>query len=113
MLIPISWLKEFVDVTLPTAELADRLTLAGLEVENIHRQGDWWSRENIVVGQVVALEPHPAADQLLVAEVDLGNGEKTRVVTGSAQLLQYRGQELPVLKTPFARVGAELVDATV
>jgi phenylalanyl-tRNA synthetase beta chain len=112
MLIPISWLKEFVDLTLPTAELGDRLTQAGLEVEGIHQQGDWWDQETIVVAQVVSLAPHPEAERLLVVEVDLGNGNRERVVSGAPHLFQYLGKELPTLKVPFARVGAELVDAT-
>ncbi len=53
MLVPISWLKEYVDLILPIKQLADRLTLAGLEVEGIERVGDWWDPELIVVGQPV------------------------------------------------------------
>ncbi len=64
MLVPISWLKEYVDLNLPTQQLADRLTLAGLNVEDIERVGDWWDPELIVVGQIVAVKAHPNADRL-------------------------------------------------
>ena len=42
MLIPLSWLKEYVDLNLPTKQLAERLTLAGLNAEGIENSADWW-----------------------------------------------------------------------
>ena len=60
MLIPLSWLKEFVDIPISTEQLADRLTLAGMEVDAIQKVGDWWDPETIVVGEVAAVLPHPA-----------------------------------------------------
>ncbi len=64
MLVPISWLKEYVDLTLPTADLVQRLTLAGLEIAAVHKVGDWWDPTTLVVGQVQAVLPHPDADRL-------------------------------------------------
>ncbi len=112
MLVPISWLKDYVDLDLPLAQLAERITLAGLEVEAIERTGDWWDPETVLVGQIVAVQPHPNADRLVLVEVDYGAGAPEQVVTGAPNLFQYKGMEsLPVLKVAFARAGAVLYDA--
>ncbi|NJN83965.1 MAG: phenylalanine--tRNA ligase subunit beta, partial [Caldilineaceae bacterium] len=112
MLIPLSWLRELVDIQLPTSELVTRLTLAGLEVTSTQSIGDSWDRETVVVGQVRAVRAHPDADRLVLVDVDYGADEPERVVTGAPNLFQYRGIEpLPVLKVAFARAGAYLVDA--
>ncbi len=112
MLVPVSWLKEYVDITLSTPELAERLTLAGLEVASIQRVGDWWDPDKIRVGQILAVRPHPNADRLVLVDVDYGGETPETVVTGAPNLFQYRDQaQLPVLKVAFARAGAVLVDA--
>src|SRR5216684_2167669 len=112
MLVPISWLKEYVDLILPIKQLADRLTLAGLEVEGIERVGDWWDPELIVVGQIVAVKSHPNADRLVLVDVDFGGSQTEQVVTGALNLFQYKDQQnLPPLKVAFARAGAVLIDA--
>lgn len=112
MLIPISWLKEFVEITLPTSELAERLTLAGLEVEGIRQIGEWWDQEKIIVGQILAVRRHPNADHLLLVDVDHGVGTPQQVITGAPNLVQYLGiTDLPILKVPFARSGAELINS--
>lgn len=112
MLVPISWLKEYVDVTLATADLVQRLTLAGLEIAAVHQVGDWWDPATLVVGQVRAVLPHPDADRLVLVDVDYGGSEPQRVVTGAPNLYAYRAApSLPVLKVAFAREGAVLVDA--
>jgi phenylalanyl-tRNA synthetase beta chain len=111
MLVPLSWLKEYVDLTLPVEKLADRLTMAGLEVEDIQRTGDWWDPETIVVGRVVSVKPHPNADRLTLVEVDYGAGIE-QVVTGAPNLFRYKDSDsLPTLKVAFARNGAVLIDA--
>ena len=116
MLIPLSWLKEFVDIPISTEQLAERLTLAGMEVDAIQKVGDWWDPETIVVGEVAAVLPHPDADRLVLIDVDYGAAKTERVVTGAPNLFQYKGQSradgsLPVLKAPFAREGSVLLDA--
>src|SRR5260370_20470292 len=58
MLVPISWLKEYVDLILPIKQLADRLTLAGLQVERIERVGGLWDPGLILVGQIVGIKKH-------------------------------------------------------
>jgi phenylalanyl-tRNA synthetase beta chain len=114
MQVPLSWLKEYVDLTVPVPELAARITLAGMEVEEIEGQGDWWDPEKIVVGRVISVKKHPNADRLTLVEVDYGGPEPEQVVTGAPNLFQYKDMppgQLPVLKAPFARNGAVLFDA--
>ncbi len=126
MLVPLSWLIEYVDIPLPTAGLADRLTLAGLEESSLVQTGSWWEEDKIVIGQVVAVEPHPDADRLVLVDVDHypssdgnsgGAGQQPqRVVTGAPNLFQYKGRsiaaaDLPPLKIAFAREGSLLLDA--
>ena len=112
MRVPISWLKEYVELKMPIKQLADRLTLAGLEVEAIENTGEWWDPELVVVGRVVAVKPHPNADRLVLVDVDYGAAEPEQVVTGAPNLFEYKGREdLPVLKVAFARAGAVLIDA--
>ncbi|MDI7275906.1 MAG: phenylalanine--tRNA ligase subunit beta [Anaerolineae bacterium] len=106
MRVPISWLREYVDIVLPLEELADRLTLAGLEVERIERIGDWWDPERITVGEVVEVRPHPNADRLVIAVVRYGPGEPMAVVTGAPNLkVGDRG-----VKVAFATAGARIID---
>ncbi|MFZ1753767.1 MAG: phenylalanine--tRNA ligase subunit beta [Caldilineaceae bacterium] len=116
MLVPISWLKEYVDINLSIDALAERITLAGLEVAAVKRVGDWWDADTLVVGQVIAVKDHPEADRLVLVDVEHGEAEPQQVVTGAPNLFQYKGQSvaagtLPVLKVAFARQGAVLVDA--
>ncbi|HEX4715450.1 MAG TPA: hypothetical protein VH164_11035, partial [Ktedonobacteraceae bacterium] len=111
MLVPLSWLKEYVDLDLPVEKLAERLTLAGMEIEEIKRAGDWWDPATILVGQVVSVKQHPNADRLTLVEVDYGSGVE-QVVTGAPNLFEYKdADKLPTLKVAFARNGATLLDA--
>jgi len=82
MNVPLSWLKEYVDVTIPPAELAHRLTMAGVEASEIHRIGDW---EECLVGQVTAVRAHPQADRLRLCQVNTGS-EEVEVVCGAANV---------------------------
>ena len=100
MKVPLKWLREFVDVNLPPKEVADRLTMAGTEAKGIQVISGTW--DNIVVGQIAAVNPHPNADRLRLPTVDIGTGPQT-VVCGAPNL--NIGD-----KIAFARVGAELID---
>src|SRR5713226_663064 len=112
MLVPISWSKGYVDLKLPTKQLADRITLAGLTVDSIEKVGDWWDPELIVVGRLVAVRAHPNADRLVLVDVDYGGSEPEQVVTGAPNLFRYKGMEhLPLLKVAFAHSGSVLIDA--
>ncbi|HSR31772.1 MAG TPA: phenylalanine--tRNA ligase subunit beta [Anaerolineae bacterium] len=110
MKVPISWLREYVDVTLPVEELAERLTLAGLEVAAIDKIGDWWDREKIVVGEVLEIRPHPDADRLVLADVAYGGEGIEQCVTGAPNLFPYKGAGPVSLKVAFAMEGSELYD---
>jgi phenylalanyl-tRNA synthetase beta chain len=110
MKVPISWLKDYVDITVPLDELAERLTLAGLEVAAIDQIGDWWDREKIVVGEVQEIRPHPNADRLVLADVDYGGDELEQCVTGAPNLFPYLGAGRVSLKVAFAMEGSELYD---
>ncbi len=101
MKIPLSWLMEYVDITLPAATLAEKLTMAGFEVENMQVIGGSW--ENVVIGQILAINPHPNADRLTLPTIDLGT-EQVIVVCGAPNLKVG-------IKVVFARVGAQLIDA--
>lgn len=113
MKIPLSWLKDYVDIPLPVEALAQRLTLAGLEVESIERIGDFWDRDKIFVGQILEVKRHPDAERLTLARVEYGVGEPQQVVTGAPNLYPYIDQDLSANRGPkvaFAVVGARLID---
>ncbi len=123
MKIPISWLKDYVNITLPISELADKLTLAGMEVEKIHYIGIpggpnekdrlVWDRELLVIGHILKVEQHPNADKLVLATVEYGGEEPEVVVTGAPNLYQYIGVEGLAeqgMLTPLALEGAIVYD---
>ena len=98
MLIPFSWLSQYVNITLPPAELAHRLTMGGIEVGDVITRGGW---DGCVVGYVRATRPHPNADTLTLCEVDPGDGLPLEVVCGAPNVAA--GQ-----KICFARPGVTL-----
>jgi len=100
MRVPLSWLSEYVDLTLPPVELAHRLTMAG--VESTYEAGASAGWGHVLVGHVLEINPHPNADRLRLATVDIG-GEPQIVVCGAPNL--ESGQRIA-----FAQVGANLVN---
>ncbi|MBI5284051.1 MAG: phenylalanine--tRNA ligase subunit beta, partial [Chloroflexi bacterium] len=102
MQVSLKWLSEYVDLRLTPEELAHRLTMAGLAVDSIVRTGGDWGAD-IRVAHVETVEPHPNADRLRLATVDVGGGERHRVVCGAPNLAV--GQ-----KIAFATVGARVRD---
>ena len=82
MRVPLSWLREYCDPPLGTAELAERLNLSGTEVGRIERAGVP-DGDGFVVGRVLAAERHPNADRLSVCEVDDGSGSARTIVCGA------------------------------
>ncbi|RME86818.1 MAG: phenylalanine--tRNA ligase subunit beta [Anaerolineae bacterium] len=125
MYVPISWLKDFVEIDIPVEEVARLLTFAGLEVEEIRYVG-WpmpnestsfkitglsWDPEKIVVGEVREVMPHPNADRLVLCRLFDGRQEHT-VLTGAPNLFPYKGKG-PLarpLKVAYAKEGARLYD---
>jgi phenylalanyl-tRNA synthetase beta chain len=101
MKIPLKWLEEYVPLMLPVAELAERLTLAGLEVSGVRligvpppeglrvksaEAGPVWDRDKIVIAEVQRVEPHPDADRLKLPIVAYGEGRTKTLVTGAPNL---------------------------
>ena len=84
MRISFNWLRELVDVTLSPVELAQKLTLAGFEVESIEDKSQ--SAQGVVVGKVVECQPHPNADKLKVCSVDIGETTLSNIVCGAANV---------------------------
>jgi phenylalanyl-tRNA synthetase beta chain len=106
MRVPLSWLKDFVEITVSLDDLVRRLTMAGLEVANVEHIGDTWQRDKLFVGEILEIKPHPNAERLVLAVVEYGHGEPQTVVTGAPNLRPgARGQ-----KVAFAVEGAELLD---
>ncbi|MDE2400792.1 MAG: phenylalanine--tRNA ligase subunit beta [Burkholderiales bacterium] len=99
MQFPESWLRTFCNPELTTQQLADLLTMAGLEVEEQQPVAPTFT--GVVVGQVLAVDKHPDADRLNVCRVDVGTGAVLQIVCGAANVR-------PGIKVPCATVGAEL-----
>ena len=102
MQFPESWLREFCDPPLGTAELAERLTMAGLEVENLRPVAPPF--HGVVVAKVLSVGPHPNADRLRICAVDVGAAEALSIVCGAPNVRAG-------MKAPCALVGAELPPA--
>ncbi|PSB00448.1 phenylalanine--tRNA ligase subunit beta [Merismopedia glauca] len=81
MRISLNWLQELVEFSLSPEKLAETLTLAGFEVEDIEDRRTWG--DGVVVGKVLQREPHPNADKLSVCQVDVGSGEPLNIVCGA------------------------------
>ncbi len=106
MRVPLSWLREFVQINIPIEQLTRRLDYAGLEVAAVEQVGKEWAADKIFVGQVLAVRPHPEADRLVLVTVDYGHGQPMEVVTGAPNLhVGDVGQ-----KVVFATLGARLID---
>jgi phenylalanyl-tRNA synthetase beta chain len=135
MKVPISWVKDYVEITLPLEELAHALTMAGLEVEEIRYVGLpvpqnqtedvnagqpraetkilglAWDADKIVTAAVLEVMPHPNADRLVLCR--LVDDEREHIVlTGAPNLYPYKGigeLEKP-LKVAYAKEGAQIYD---
>jgi len=108
MKVSIKWLKEFVDFDLSAEQLANLLTMSGVEVDNIERLDS--GLDKIVVGKIINLKKHPQADKLVLCDVDVGEnnplppfvkGEAVKIVCGAPNAREG-------LVAPVALVGAKL-----
>src|ERR1051326_905944 len=70
MKLSLNWLKEYVGISAPVSELADRLTMLGLEVEDVHDLGERY--RGFIVGAVLDVRKHPGADKLVLCRVNTG-----------------------------------------
>ena len=84
MRISLNWLQELVELKLNPEDLAETLTMAGFEVEDIEDRNTW--ANGVVIGKVVQREQHPNADKLSVCQVDVGKGENLNIVCGAANV---------------------------
>ncbi|AFZ26741.1 phenylalanyl-tRNA synthetase, beta subunit [Cylindrospermum stagnale PCC 7417] len=84
MRISLNWLRELVEIKLSPEELAETLTMAGFEVEDIEDRRTW--ANGVVVGKVLERQPHPNADKLSVCQVDVGSDEILNIVCGAANV---------------------------
>jgi phenylalanyl-tRNA synthetase beta chain len=104
MRVSFEWLQEYVKIDIPVEELAERLTMAGIAVEEIEDQAAIY--RGIIIARVVSLEKHPQADNLFIARVDAGSYGKKQVITAAQNLkngdpvpLALPGTTLPNGKT--------------
>lgn len=135
MRVPLSWVREYVDIADAPEVLASRLTFAGLEVEAIeyvglapaeapiaglpsagrHGQpaaGLAWDPGRIVIARILEVLPHPNADRLTLLRLDDGSGEEAIVLTGAPNIFHLKGQGplAAPLKVVYAREGAVIYD---
>lgn len=126
MKVPLSWLKDFVDIDISLEELAALITMAGMEVEAIQIvglplpkpgkvdaavSGLEWDREKIVVASISEVMPHPNADRLVLCKLFDGQQEHV-VLTGAPNLFEYKGQGslAKPLNVAYAKEGAQIYD---
>ena len=108
MKIPLSWLRDYVDVDLEVEILAARLTQLGMEVKGIERRGSEW--RNVVVGELLAVEKHPRADRLSLTRVRTGDGEPLEIVCGATNIAP--GQRVPVALPGAVLPGERRIERT-
>ena len=126
MNVPLSWLRDFVDIDISIADLAHFLTMAGMEVEDLriiglpmpaagtvdaHLSGLEWDREKIVVASILEVMPHPNADRLVLCKLFDGLQEHI-VLTGAPNLFEFKGigPLTKPLKVAYAKEGAQIYD---
>ena len=113
MKVPLSWLKEYVNIDgISTEELTERITTAGLEVAGVeyigvpgpaHTSHLVWGRETLRVAEITAVNSHPDADRLSLVTVNYGEDEPKTVVTGATNVRAG-------LKVAYATLGAKVIN---
>lgn len=101
MKVPLNWLREYVELTLPVPQLIERLTLAGLEVGGVRclgvpppeglrvkgeDAGPAWDKDKVIVARVLQVDKHPNADKLKLVTVEYGAAQPKVVVTGAPNI---------------------------
>jgi len=109
MLISLNWLKDFIALEGAAGELAERLTMAGLEVESVQSLSEGF--EHLVVGRILQKAPHPDSDHLTLCRVDVGKKE-LRIICGAPN--HEQGDKV-IVALPGARLpnGMEIVPTTI
>ncbi|AEB75639.1 phenylalanine--tRNA ligase subunit beta [Clostridium botulinum] len=103
MLVPINWLKDYVDINISPQELGDALTLSGSKVEEVIVTGDVINK--VVTGKIVKIEKHPDAEKLSICQVDINAEELIQIVTAATNMKE---QDI----VPVALHGSTLADGT-
>ncbi len=98
MKVTVDWLKQYVDISLPAKEIAQRLTMLGLEVDNVEEID--YEFDKVVVGKIIDVQQHPQKRTLNICKVDVGH-ELLTLVCGAPNVT-------PGIKVPVALVGAKL-----
>ena len=125
MKIPLSWLKEYIDLDISIVKIARTLNNLGLEIEGVsivglpmpdevkefNITGLSWEKEKFVVAEILEVNPHPNADRLILCQLNDGTEELT-ILTGAPNLFEFKGKgRLPKpIKVAYAREGAILYD---
>ena len=99
MRISLNWLQDYVDIDCSVEELAHQMTMLGLEIESIEELGD--DVREVYVGKILAIEPHPDADKIVVCQTDVGGEAPLQICCGAKNMKV--GDKVPV-----AIVGATL-----
>ncbi len=99
MLVPLKWLRDYVDIDIDTQEFADMMTMTGSKVEKVEFFGK--ETNGVEVCKILEIEQHPDADRLKVTKVEVANGETLQIVTNATNIKV--GDYVPV-----ARIGAVL-----
>ena len=99
MNVTLNWIKTYIDFEFSPSELADRLTMLGVEVESVKQLGA--ELEGVIVGSVTSIRPHPNADKLVLCQVDTGGAEELQIVCGAPNVREG-------MFAPVATIGATL-----
>ena len=92
MLVPIEWLKDYIDLDVTTEEFCDRMIMSGSNLETCEHFCE--EMEGVVVGRIDKIEKHPDADKLVVCQLDAGGDEPVQIVTGAPNV--FEGALVPV-----------------
>ncbi|MFR6259053.1 MAG: phenylalanine--tRNA ligase subunit beta, partial [Anaerovoracaceae bacterium] len=92
MLVPIEWLKDYIDLDVSTEEFCDRMIMSGSNLETCEHFCE--EIENVVVGRIEKIEKHPDADKLVVCQINAGQDENIQIVTGAPNV--FEGAYVPV-----------------
>ena len=99
MLLPVKWLRDYVEFNIDSKDLAEKLTATGSHVEAIEDVDK--GVEKVVIGKILTIDKHPDADKLVITKIDVGEHENLQIVTGADNISE--GDLVPV-----AMVGAKL-----
>jgi len=86
MLVPLEWMKEYIDLDVDVDEFCEKMIMLGLNVESVDKFGK--DMENIIIGRIVKIEKHKNADKLLVCMTDIGEDGPVQIVTGAPNVFE-------------------------